>query len=459
MHPTSKNQLATTILGIFTAMGSNTDVTSYSLSEIANNCGVITYADLAKVESIDAWIPRGNGNSYSPSAQITDGLAIKLTEDCISWLNESKTLLVVDGGADIKSVYDFCLKSDRSLKVVPGTGSVTIGGAIAFDVHGKNHNSQGTFCQHVRELNVRLASGETIKCSRGEQVDLFRATIGGMGLTGIILNAVIEVENKGISHFLVSNSFFENYDRLLDTLAEASTDSHQIAWLNLTRSDKFQAILTRARPDESLSHEVLKRREIRYKIPLNFFSKINILIITNLRMLSQRINCGKHKRRNYGAVLFPLDTIPEWKYMFGKKGLVEFQFCFPRSSSNLALELIKQINKQSPGVLIALKYFGDNKSIGLMSFPSPGYCFGITTHSALLKKEDLQKYASMVTQLKGRCYLAKNCSLNFEELKAQYSQHDEFLQIKNRFDPRQNLASDLSRSIFFMDMGHKSLSD
>jgi FAD/FMN-containing dehydrogenase len=374
-------------------------------------------------------LPYGMGRSYGDSCLNRDGGLIDARGlDRFVAFDRQTGLLEVEGGvtlADILRVLDGARPGEPRwfLPVTPGTKFVTVGGAIANDVHGKNHHEAGTFGRHVAGLALLRSDGRVLDCSMTDNPELFAATIGGLGLTGLILRATIRLKP-------VPGPWLESEDIRYDTLEDffaLSAESlagweYSVAWIDCLATGRSlgRGIFTRSRhtdagpagaPAGAKPHTAY---EPRLSVPLDFPGfALNKLSITAFNALyRRRIPAGgKRGTLHYDPVFYPLDAIGLWNRMYGARGFYQYQCAVPTAgAAETVRALLETIAAAGQGSFLAvLKTLGDVPSPGLLSFPMPGVTLaldfpntGAATH-ALLDRLD-----AIVAAAGGRLYPAKD---------------------------------------------------
>ncbi|MGL5362755.1 MAG: FAD-binding protein [Bosea sp. (in: a-proteobacteria)] len=330
-------------------------------------------------------LPYGNGRSYGDSC-LNDGGGLIETKafSAIRAFDPANGLLVAEPGLLLGDLLAMCVPQGWFLPVTPGTRFVTLGGAVANDVHGKNHHRAGTFGCHVQHLVLARSEGTMLTCSPTQNVDMFAATIGGMGLTGLITE--IGLQLMPITSQLVARET-RQFGSLAEffQLARASDLSHDytVAWIdalasgqNLGRGVFFRAnhAEVEAKPSSTESASSGQRQlpfPLTPPIPL-----INRLTLKAFNTLYRAANKTTDATRNvpYGPFFYPLDRIANWNRAYGPKGLRQFQCVLPMRDAPAAITEMLRLTQRAgeASFLTVLKLFGDKPSPGLMSFPKPG---------------------------------------------------------------------------------------
>lgn len=370
------------------------------------------------------FIPRGNGRSYGDSS-MNKNLTINML-NCNKFLNwdEKTGDLILEAGVLIEDIIDYFLPRGWFPYVTPGTKFVTVGGAIASDVHGKNHHFEGSFGNYVNWIDV-LYSGKIRRCSAVENNELFNWTIGGMGLTGIILRCSIKlkkVDSGWISQqVIINNDFAET----IDSFSTYSNSTYSVAWIDCLATGKNfgRSIL--------MLGEHLEERELAAKakkFPPKKSQIFNVpffmpsFVLNNFSVAAFNFiyfNLAKFRKRksliDWDSYFYPLDTIGNWNRLYGRNGFFQFQCLLPHDQSVTGYtKILKMIQDNSSGSFLGvLKNLGNGN--GYFSFPSKGLTlaldFKLTRRNIKLAKE----LHRIVADHNGKIYLAKDALMDEEE--------------------------------------------
>lgn len=384
-------------------------------------------------------IARGNGRSYGDAALNADLTLSMLGADRILAFDEETGLLTCEAGVLLDDILRMFVPRGWFPPVVPGTRFVTVGGLIAADVHGKNHHHAGTFGAHVESLTLAAAGGQVRECSRTENADLLRATIGGMGLTGVILSAAFRlqpIETAWISQEVLPAA---DLDAAL-ALFEASHDwPYSVAWLDtLARGRALgRGLLLRGRP---LAHRELPPRLARDPLrpaaggslgipcdaPSRLLNRASIGAFNALWYRLGRARSGAARPVHFEPFFFPLDRIRAWNRLYGRRGFVQYQCVLPRRESRGVAALLERIADAGQGSFLAvLKLLGAGRA-GMLSFPMEGYTLALDFPLregtlALLDALDAITHAHG-----GRVYLAKDACCRPDRMRLGYPEWDAF---------------------------------
>jgi decaprenylphospho-beta-D-ribofuranose 2-oxidase len=407
-------------------------------------------------------IARGLGRSYGDNAQNGGGLVIDMTAlNNIHSISAETKLADVDAGVNLDQLMKAALPFGLWVPVLPGTRQVTIGGAIGCDIHGKNHHSAGSFGDHVRSMDLLLASGEIRQLTPdGEDSELYWATVGGNGLTGIILRATIEMTPTETAYFINDG---DNTASLDETIAYHSDGSeadypYSSAWFDaISPPPKLgRASITRGRL--ALRNELpkkLARNPLKFDAPQlmtvpDIFPNglMNKLTLSTIGELYYRR--GGHYRgkvQNLTQFYHPLDLIGEWNRGYGPAGFTQYQFVVPPSAVEEFKRIIRDIQASGHySALNVLKLFGPGNQAPL-SFPIPGWnvCLDFPMKPGV--NEFLNELDRRVLEFGGRVYTAKDSRVSAGTFHAMYPRIDEWIAVRRKVDPTRVFASDMARRL------------
>lgn len=414
------------------------------------------YADLRATST--STIARGQGRSYGDAA-LNLGGRVLLTErvNRMLELDIEQGVLHAEAGTTLAEILEIIVPQGWFLPVTPGTKFVSLGGCVAADVHGKNHHRDGSFGGHVLEIGMILADGSRLSCSPDNNPELFRATVGGMGLTGIIGEItlkLVRIENGGM---LVRHHAAGDFERLFGLMQDPTYDDHYtVAWLDTMASGaklgRGVVMCGHHATPEELPHDFRLRPARKRSIPFDFPAWVlNSASIGAFNALYYRREGGKREPFvcGYDPFFYPLDSIGQWNRMYGKHGFVQYQCVIPEEKAYDGIRLLLQELSASrrTSFLAVLKRLGAQGG-GLLSFPMAGYTLALDIPIrddglfALLDKLD-----QIVLQHGGRVYLAKDARLSAESFRAMYPHYAEWLKVKNSVDPENRFSSSLSRRL------------
>ena len=404
-------------------------------------------------------IARGLGRGYGDCA--INGIGITANCQRLNQFTVADGILDAQAGASIDEVLRVIVPSGYFIPVTPGTKFVTIGGAIAADVHGKNHHKDGSFGNFVVELDLLIADGTTQTISPSINPKLFWATVGGMGLTGVILSAKVQLPAIKTSRIFSTNIVCKNLDVLMNEMIRADEYSkYSVAWVDtLARGKKLgRSILSIG--DHAAVTDLDKKLR---KTPLQYsskqlisFPKIGFSGVIN-RVTVRMFNAlwfykakftKKRKLVSFDSFFYPLDGVRNWNHVYGKGGFVQYQFSVPDDASDLVGFVLDKLSQQRiPSFLSVLKRFGVNGD-GLISFPSKGWTLAVDIPTGVAGLgELLDELDAKVVDAGGKIYLAKDSRMNPNLVESMYPLLNEFRKVKSEIDPENVFQSNLSRRL------------
>ncbi len=405
---------------------------------------------------------RGLGRSYGDAAQNAGGDVLDLT----GWtrvldLDVAAPAVTVEAGASLDALMRAVLPFGLWLPVIPGTRQVTVGGAIAADVHGKNHHVRGSFGDHVVSMDVLLASGDVVTLGPdGPDAELFWATVGGMGLTGVVLRATIALKRVESSYFLVDTERVPHLDGLLTTLSGGdSRYEYSVAWFDTatTGASMGRAVVTRGDQagradlpvelrDRALTMSDRTLATVPFAFPngvVNRFSARAFNALWYAKAPRHRLG----EVQNLTQFFHPLDVVADWNRVYGSRGFCQYQFVVPfgqEEAFTTAVRLLAESDHVSS--LNVLKRFGTGNR-GPLSFPTEGWTLAVDLPvrrglDALLRSLD-----SVVLDAGGRLYLAKDSRADAATIARMYPRLGELAAVRDRVDPHRRFRSDLARRL------------
>ena len=410
-------------------------------------------------------IARGMGRSYGDPAQNGGGLVVDMTPlNRIHSIDPDTGIVDVDGGVTLDQLMKAALPYGLWVPVLPGTRQVTIGGAIGPDIHGKNHHSAGSFGDHVLSMELLVADGRVLHLEpTGETAELFWATVGGMGLTGIILRARIQMTFTETAYFIADT---DRTDTLDETIALHSDGSevnytYSSAWFDAISAPPKTGRSTISRGSLATLDQLKELAPKLAKDPLKFnapqlmtvpdifpswtMNKLSLMAIGEAYYFM-----GKPARNqvlNLTQFYQPLDLIGEWNRGYGKAGFLQYQFVVPTDAVEPFKDIIYDI--QASGHYTALnvfKLFGEGNQAPL-SYPMKGWnvCVDFPIRDGL--NEFLDRLDDQVMQFGGRLYLAKESRTSAEKFHKMYPELPGWLKTRRDIDPTGVFASDMSRRL------------
>jgi decaprenylphospho-beta-D-ribofuranose 2-oxidase len=412
-------------------------------------------------------VARGLGRSYGDAAQCAGGLVVDMTAhdeviDLDLRTDAGGGWIRVGAGASLDALMRRLVPEGWFLPVTPGTRFVTVGGAIAADVHGKNHHRDGSFCSHVLSMTLATPTGVRIVAPDRDPA-LFWATAGGMGLTGAILDATLALLPVETSAVIVDT---ERADDLDDLMARMVAHDHEyrysVAWVDCLggtrgRSSAGRAVLTRGHharardltPSErarwTLAFDPAERVRVPVTAPGGLLGPA-VVAAFNEAWFRRAARQGTGRLEALSAFFHPLDGVAGWNRLYGPRGFLQYQFVVPWAAADTVRHVVRRLSdSRTPSFLAVLKRFGPGDP-GPLSFPLEGWTLaldlplGAAGLGALLDELDEE-----VADAGGRVYLAKDARLRPEMLASMYPRLDEWRQVQVEVDPDGVMASDLAR--------------
>ena len=387
----------------------------------------------------------GNLRSYGDEVLSVGGCYVQTTRcDRVIALDEPGGTLTAESGISIDAIQQRIAPLGLGLPVTPGTALLTLGGAIANDVHGKNHHVAGTFGCHVEEFELVRSTGQVLRCSADENPEWFFATIGGMGLTGAITWARIRLRRMATPWLRVRSQRFENLDGFfrIDEL-ERHSNEYTVAWIDCLASGKSvgRGIYSTANPVDQEQMDtppaLVRAQRFRASVPVRLpLSPVNRFTLALMNTLYYRSHHPKQRWVHYKQWLYPLDAIGHWNRLYGPKGFRQFQCVVPTGQAGEAIRaMLATIASAGQGSFLAvLKNFGTVRSPGWMSFPMPGTTLALDfAYRGTQTEELLMRLHQITAGAGGRIYAAKDGCSPAQSLEASYPN---FARFKRMLDPR-----------------------
>ena len=399
-------------------------------------------------------IPRGAGRSYGDAAQNDAGTVLDMTAlSGVAALDSRTGEVRVAAGTTFAELLEFLAGHGLTLPVVPGTAHLTVGGAIAADVHGKNHPRAGSFARQVSSFALCTPAEGEIEVTPESEPELFAATLGGMGLTGVITAATLRTTVLRDPIALAEIDKVETLEEAVELMG-AGEHTHAIAWLDLmARGRGFaRGVVNRSREGEAAAGPgrlglAAEHPGVAARLPSVLLRPSSARAFNRLHWLRSPRRAREHPM-GIEAALFPLDAVGAWNRLYGRRGLIQYQFAVPAGEEWTLRCLLEMLRAQGlPMYLATLKRFGPGSG-GMLSFPLEGWTLAIDIPArahgltAALDRADL-----LVASAGGRVYLAKDARMSQEMLSGMYPALPRFLDVRARVDPHETLRSDLSRRL------------
>lgn len=402
-------------------------------SEVIRPLDAAEISDLCLDSGNVAMIARGLGRSYGDSSLASKAVST-LHLNHFSAFDEVTGLLTCTSGMSLADILSVFVPKGWFLPVTPGTKYITIGGAIASDVHGKNHHIDGSFTDHVDSLKIATVTGGVLECSRNSHSELFHATCGGMGLTGVILEAtfrLIPIESAYINETTIKA---HNLREALALIDECQDARYSVAWIDClsTGESLGRSLLMLGQHSAYGKLDTGKTGRLSVPVDMPGFLLNQYSIQAFNALYYHRVRKNRSIRdAHYEPYFYPLDGIQQWNRLYGKKGFLQYQFVLPRAAGCEGMTVIlRKIAASKRGSFLAvLKAFGE-RNRNYLSFPIEGYTL------ALDFKRDpelfglLDELDRVVLDYGGRLYLSKDARMSEEVFKKSYPEWEKFMDVR-----------------------------
>jgi decaprenylphospho-beta-D-ribofuranose 2-oxidase len=398
-------------------------------------------------------LARGLGRSYGDAAQNAGGRVLLMEGlDSVHAVDLVEGVATVDAGVSVETLVRSLLPLGLFVPVTPGTWHVTVGGAVAADVHGKNHHADGSFCDHVLSLELLTPAGERVTIGPGDE--LFDATAGGMGLTGVILRATIRMLRVPSPYMTVDRERARDLDDVMARMSERDDEyRYSVAWIDcLARGRSLgRSVLIRgdhaAEASRSNGHLGGVRLSAPPWVPGGLLNRATIRAFNEAYYrAAPRHETGRTE--GVREFFYPLDAVAAWNRIYGASGFLQYQLVVPDGAEDALRESIERLSAAgTPSFLAVLKRFGEQRT-GMISFPMKGWTLALDVPAAVPGLTGLlDGLDELVAGAGGRVYLAKDSRLRPDVLAAMYGRLDEWRAVRERVDPAGVMRSDLARRL------------
>ncbi|WP_295676570.1 FAD-binding oxidoreductase [uncultured Mucilaginibacter sp.] len=403
------------------------------------------------IKEAQPFIPRGNGRCYG-DASLGERTISTLKYDKILSFDTEKGIFECQSGITLDQVLTVIVPAGWFLPVTPGTKFITIGGALGSDVHGKNHHVDGSISNHIIDFDLLLASGEMVTCSPENYPDLFEATFGGMGLTGLITRVKFRLKKIETSLIRQKQIKAANLQELIALFDEYKDYTYSVAWIDCLKKGKHfgrsilmlgehAALAEISENDRKDPLKLPKNKQIVF--PFNLPSWVlNSFTVKAFNLLYYTKNFKKEINNivSYEPFFYPLDAVLHWNRMYGKSGFVQYQFVLPLSAKDGLIEILHRISDEGLGSFLAvLKVFGKQES--MISFPKEGYTLALDFPVRKGLLSFLDELDELVLKYHGRLYMSKDARMKPGMLVAGYPELEKFKQIIKKYNPDGKIRS------------------
>ena len=425
--------------------GNNIDIFS-NVYNPENNDEIINIILKGKISN---FITRGLGRSYGDSSLADNIISLENYKKVFNF-DKSEGILECSSNYSLGELMKIILEKGWFFNVTPGSKFVTIGGAIASDVHGKNHHLDGSFSDYVISLKIITAEGKLYNCSKNENPQLFQATCGGMGLTGIIVSAKIQllkVKSKFINTHIVKT---KNLNETINKFKELNDNKYLIAWIDTAAKNEAKGrsiiFIGNHLDNGDLKFEEKRKISIPSKFPSFILNKYTIKLFNKIYYHIHKHN--KKFKQNLNSFFYPLDNLHNWNNLYGKNGFTQIQVLIeekdPEIILNKILDFFQERNQNS--------FLGTIKEIGkgnnnYLSFPNKGYTLTLDLKMNKKLTKIYQEFEDLLKNYKTKIYLTKDSFMSEQYFKKTYNNYDKFKEIKNKYDPLNLINSFQSRRI------------
>jgi decaprenylphospho-beta-D-ribofuranose 2-oxidase len=404
-------------------------------------------------------LARGLGRSYGDAACNAGGRVVDTTELTGIELDRESGVCTASAGVSIDALIRALVPRGFFVPVTPGTRYVTVGGAVAADIHGKNHHAVGSWFDHVLSLRLLLPSGDLVELSRDVRPELFWATAGGLGLTGIVVDCTFRCPRIATSRLRVETIRTRDLDQTLDLMRHEAS-RYSVAWIDylprgsamgrsvLNRGDFAEVDdLPRAERPTPLTYDGNVLAVVPPVVPNGLMNYATIRAFNEVwyrKAPAHKVD----ELQSIAAFFHPLDMIGEWNRAYGTQGFVQWQIAVPFAAEETLVTVVRRLSQaRLPSFVNVLKTFGPGND-GPLSFPMGGWTLAVDIPTATPDlPRALDELDDEVAAAGGRVYLAKDARMRAELLPAMYPRLDEWRAVREQVDPGRTIRSDLARRL------------
>lgn len=405
-------------------------------------------------------ITYGLGRSYGDAALLKGGHVLRTRKlDRVLSFDPQTGWLHCEGGTSLASIIEQFLPQGFFPPVVPGTQFVTVGGALACNIHGKNHHLDGCFGAHVRSVEILTGTGDVVVCDATQNERLFWATVGGLGLTGTVLSLELKLTPVASEAIELETIRVENLDEFFKVSAQSGAFTHVVSWIDIVKSGSAmgRGVFMRGRhaqtaPVTESASPMDKIVDIAGKLVNGKPFESNLWLNPLSMALFNEAFFRKEKRGMVPSVVpiqpffFPLDAVQNWNYLYGKRGFLQYQMVVP--TQDATREVLKAVSSSRQGSFLSvIKEFGPDHHGGL-SFPQEGITLAMdfpNTGRPLLKL--LTRLDDIVADAGGRVYLGKDARLSRQHFRRMYPEWEAWKAVRDEWDPKGVFSSDLGKRL------------
>lgn len=413
---------------------------SWGLYPPAPNQTSVDFQSLDQLKNLKKFLPRGNGRSYGDTCLASHHTLLScLAQKHYQSFNAETGVLTCGGGVLLQHLLEDFLPKGFFPPVTPGTKFVTVAGCLANDIHGKNHHHEGSFARFVEKFTLLRSDGNQITCSRHENADLFRATVGGLGLTGFILDVTLKLKKISGPMIQQEQIKFRGLDEFICLSEESKSFLYTVAWVDCFSGENFKGIFIRGDHATNEAASTTPRDTFlpRLNIPFYFPSfALNKFSISAFNFLYDHKNHRKQlsSQTHFNPFFYPLDAVGSWNKIYGKSGFVQYQFVVPKTPEGQ--KVLKRIfqrlaEKKIGSFLTVLKTFGDFPEEGILSFPAEGLTLALDFKIDTETLTELEQFDQWILDAGGRLYPAKDARMSPSTFRRSFPRMNEWLKWKD----------------------------
>ncbi len=413
---------------------------------------------LQYAKTTEGFIPRGNGRCYGDASLANQTISTLDYNNILSFDTELG-IFECQSGLTLDKILEVIIPKKWFLPVTPGTKFITVGGAVASDIHGKNHHVEGSFSQHIREMDVLLSSGEIVTCSPSSHKDLFWATCGGMGLTGIITRIKFNLKEIESSYIKQKQLKARSLEEVIHLFEENKHYTYSVAWIDCLKKGEHlgRSILIlgehakinelpRKKKQAPLKLPARKKIVLPFNLPSFILNRLTVKAF-NFLYYESHIRKETNNIVSYEPFFYPLDAVLNWNRGYGKNGFIQYQFVLPLNCKQGLIEILKRISETGLGSFLAvLKIFG--KQNDLISFPMEGFTLALDFPVRKGLFTFLDELDQIVLSYGGRLYMSKDARMKPAVLKEGYIKLPQFIEIIKKYNPDAKIRSQQSDRLF-----------
>ena len=396
-------------------------------------------------------IPRGSGKSYGDSAN-ADNVLQSLKINKVLKFDKINGVITCEAGVTFRDLITIIVPEGWFFPVTPGTSYLTIGGAIAADVHGKNHHNEGSFSDYILNMDMILGSGDFVSVSKKVLPDLFYATCGGMGLTGFIFSATIKLKRITSSKIIQSIQVSKSLEEVCESFERFSSANYSVAWLDTiaTGKDFGKSVFFLGNHADNKDFVIEKFKPINLPMKIGSFiiNKYTMNVFNKIYYKRSSIKSNNKSLIDINNFFYPLDKIKNWNLIYGNKGFTQYQFVIPKKNSILNLKkILKTISDNNEySSLAVLKLLGKNNN-NYLSFPMEGLTLALDFKLSNSIIKLIKFLDEMIVDMNGKIYLAKDALMKEDVFKKTYTKWREFENVRHKYSAVGKFSSTQSRRL------------